>query len=117
MKRLIPAAIILVFIITICVWAHICIDRACDKTLSDVKKFYNEKITAQELEKLWRERKENMALFVNHEFLDEISIFIGQLTLSSDENSRLELDMIYKNVETTLKLIKDEQTLALHSFY
>lgn len=117
MKRLIPAAIIFVFIIAICITAHICIDRACDQTLIDVEKFYNEKITANELEKQWRERKENMALFVNHSFLDDVSIYIGQLTLSNKENTIPEFDMVYKSIKTTLKLIKDEQTLALHSFY
>ncbi len=117
MKRLIPAAVIFIFIIAVCVTAHIFTDCACDKTLSDIEKFYDKKISADELEKAWKDRKEEMSLFVNHSFLDDISVYIGQLTLSNNDDSIPELDMIYKNIESTLNLIKDEQTLALHSFY
>lgn len=117
MKRLIPATIIFIFIISVCITAHICIDRACDKTIADIEKFYSDELSAKELEKIWKDRKEEMSLFVNHEFLDEVSVYIGQLTLSSEEDDIPELDMAYKNIKTTLSLIKAEQTLALHSFY
>ncbi len=117
MKRLIPAVIIFVIVITVCVTAHICIDRACDQTLEDMEMFYSEQLTAKELEKIWHDRKEKMSLFVNHSFLDELSLYIGQLTLSSEEDNIPELDMTYRNIKTTLSLIKSEQTLALHSFY
>ncbi|MDO4608221.1 MAG: DUF4363 family protein [Clostridia bacterium] len=117
MKRLIPAAIILIFVIVICITAHTCIDRACDQTIVDIERFYKEEMSGKELEKIWRDRKEEMSLFVNHEFLDEVSVYIGQLTLSSEEDDIPELDMAYKNIKTTLSLIKAEQTLALHSFY
>ncbi len=117
MKRLIPATIILIFVISVCTAAHICIDRACDQTIADIESFYNEEISGKQLEKIWKDRKEKMSLFVNHEFLDEVSVYIGQLTLSSEEDDIPELDMAYKNIKTTLSLIKAEQTLALHSFY
>ncbi len=117
MKRLIPAGIIFVLVIAVCITAHTFIDRACDKTIVDIEKFYNEEIDAAQLEKIWKDRKEEMSLFVNHEFLDEMSLYIGQLTLSSKEDNIPELDMTYKNINTTLSLIKAEQTLALHSFY
>ncbi len=116
MKRLIPAAIILVFIISICVVAHICVDRACEKTLDDIENYYNKTITAPQLENRWKERKEHMALFVNHGFLDKISLYIGQLTLTTNDNSP-ELNAVYKNIESVLSLIKAEQKFALHSFY
>ncbi len=116
MKRLIPAVIILVFIISICVVAHICVDRACEKTLDDIEVFYNGGITADQLENRWKERKEQMALFVNHGFLDKISVYMGQLTLATDDNSH-ELNAVYKNIKSVLSLIKAEQKFALHSFY
>ncbi len=117
MKRLIPAGIIFVLVIAICITAHKFIDQSCEKTIVDIERFYNEEISGKELEKIWKDRKEEMSLFVNHEFLDEMSLYIGQLTLSSEEDNIPELDMTYKNINTTLSLIKAEQTLALHSFY
>ncbi len=116
MKRLIPAAIILVFIISICICAHICVDRACQKTIDDIENYRNKNITAAQLENSWKKRKEQMALFVNHGFLDKISVYIGQLTISTDDNSS-EFDTIYKNIKSVISLIKAEQKFALHSFY
>lgn len=117
MKRLIPAAIILIFIISVCICAHVFVDRACDQTVNDIEAYYNNKITASTLENSWKERKEQMALFVNHDFLDKISVYIGQLTVSSSNGSSPELNAIYKNIESVLSLIKAEQKFALHSFY
>ena len=116
MKRLIPAAIILLFIISICIIAHIFLDHACEKTLDDIEHFYNGSITAAQLENRWKERKEQMALFVNHDFLDKISVYVGQLALTTDDNSP-DHNVIYKNIESVLSLIKAEQEFAPHSFY
>ncbi len=116
MKRLIPAAIILVFIISICICAHICVDRACKKTIDDIENYYNQNITGAQLENNWKERKEQMALFVNHGFLDKISVYIGQLTIDTN-NSLPESYTVYKNIESVISLIKAEQKFALHSFY
>ncbi len=117
MKRLIPALIIFILTIALCLGAHIYVDRACDKTIGDIKSYYDNKITASQLENSWKERKENMALFVNHNFLDKISLYIGQLTVTSDNVNSPELNVIYKNIEGVLSLIKAEQKFALHSFY
>ena len=116
MKRLIPAAIILLFIISICIIAHIFVDHACEKTLDDIEHFYNGSITAAQLENRWKERKEQMALFVNHDFLDKISVYIGQLTITTNDNLP-EHNAVYKNIESVLSLIKAEQEFAPHSFY
>ncbi len=117
MKRLIPAIAILVFTITLCSLANIFVDHACDQTLDDIESYYSQHITASELENSWQKRKEQMSLFVNHGFLDKISIYIGQLTVVSNDNTSSETNAIYKNIESVLSLIKEEQKFALHSFY
>lgn len=117
MKRLIPAAIILILLISVCIGSHIYVDRACEKTLIDINAFQDKKISASTLENFWKERKEQMGIFVNHSFLDKISLYIGQLTLSIEKDNSSEFDTVYKNIETLLELIKAEQKLALHSFY
>ncbi len=57
-----------------------------------------------------------MSLFVNHGFLDKISIYIGQLTVFTDSNLP-ENQAVYKNIESVLALIKAEHRFGMHSFY
>ena len=113
MKRLIAAAIILVFIISVCAVSHIYVDRACQQTLNDVERYYNQEISADALQKSWSKQKEKMSVFVNHSFLDKISVYIGQL----DTQQSLADDAVYKNIKTLLSLINEEQRLELHRFY
>lgn len=114
MKRLIPAAIILIFIITVCIGANIYVNKNCDLTLEYINEYRNNKITNTKLEDFWQERKEKMSLFVNHGFLDKITVYIGQLAASEDLSDS---DIVYKNIESVLNLIRTEQEFALHSFY
>lgn len=116
MKRLIPAAIILAIIITLCVVSYLCIVEICSDTLHDIDQYYNKVISADTLNQNWESNKEKLAVFANHNFLDKITIYIGQLTLS--ENSKKEKSYeIYQNIKTILSIIKEEQRPSLHSFY
>lgn len=117
MKRLIPASIILILLITICFCSHSYIDKLCKKTASDIEKYRNQTITASVLEENWKNQKENMSIFVNHEFLDKISIYIGQLTVYDITANPAVLETTYKNILTVLSMIKEEQRFELHSFY
>lgn len=117
MKRLIPAGIILIFIISVCIFSNIYVDRACEQTADDINAYYNQTISADTLQSSWNRQKEKMSLFVNHGFLDKISIYIGQLTLTENKDNPPESDAIYKNIQTVLSLIKEEQEFDLHSFY
>lgn len=117
MKRLIPAGIILVFLISICIFSNIYVDRICEQALDDIKAYHNKEISATSLEGSWNHQKEKMSLFVNHGFLDKISVYIGQLTLTENKDNHPESDTIYKNIQTVLSLIKEEQKFELHSFY
>lgn len=117
MKRLIPAGIILIFIVSLCIFSHLYVDRICEQTLDDINAYYNQIITADTLQNSWQQRKEQMAIFVNHGFLDKISVYIGQLALTTEENNHSASDTVYKNIQTVLSLIKEEQKFELHSFY
>lgn len=114
MKRIIPAVIIIVFVIIICIGANVYVKQKCDITLEYINKYRTGEITSQQLENYWQDQKEKLSLFVNHDFLDKITVYIGQLTIK--ENS-VNFDVTYKSIESVLKLIKEEQEFALHSFY
>ncbi len=116
MKRIVPAVLILIFTISLCVFSHVFISKSCDHTLNDISKFQNKKISADALENSWQKRKEKMSLFVNHGFLDDISIHIGQLTAYDNQDSEY-FEHTLKNIKTILAMIRDEQRLSAHSFY
>ncbi|MBR5473748.1 MAG: DUF4363 family protein [Clostridia bacterium] len=117
MKRLIPAVIILVLTVSVCVFSHIYVNDICDQTLTSVENYYNKSISPHQIETTWEEQKEKMSLFVNHDFLDKISIYVGQLTINENIDNSPERDITYKNIKSVLKLIKEKQKFELHSFY
>ena len=116
MKRLFYAIIILILLLSISVYSHAAVDDYCSQTLTDIKNFSNKKISADTLTKSWRERKEKMSAYVNHDFLDQISLYVGQMTLG-DNHEDENFTVAYQNIETLITLIRDEQKLAAHSFY
>lgn len=116
MKRIIPAVIILIFTVSLCICSHTLVDRACDATQSDINDYRNNSISGEKLDQLWQKRKEKMSLFVNHGFLDDVTIYIGQLTAYDNQSSE-HFDHTFKNIQTVLSMIKEEQQLAAHSFY
>lgn len=116
MKRLIPATVILIFIISLCFTSHFLVNKICNQTIEDINKFRDKSTSAQNLENTWKKSKEKLSIFVNHGFLDDVSVYISQLTLFTADNSS-QFDTIYKNIETMIDMIKEEQRLATHSFY
>ena len=116
MKRIFPAIVILLFTISLCIYSHSFVDNACNTTLSDINDFRNNYISGDTLERYWVERKEKMSLFVNHSFLDDITISIGQLITYDNKNSEY-FNHTFKNIQTLLSMIKEEQQFAAHSFY
>lgn len=116
MKRLIYAIIILIFLFTLTIYSHFSIDRYCSETITDIKNFSSQKISSDKLTRLWNDRKEKMSAFVNHDFLDQISLYIGQMTLGNNDEDE-NFSVAYKNIETLLTMIKAEQRLSTHSFY
>ena len=116
MKRLIYAAIAFFLLLSLTVYSHISVDRHCNATLKELKEFQNQTIAGETLTQSWTRRKEKMSAFVNHDFLDQISLYVGQITLGNS-NKDESFAVAYKNIETLLSMVQQEQRLALHSFY
>lgn len=116
MKRLIYAVLVFILLLSLTIYSHVSVDRHCNTTLKEVKDFQNQTITGEALAQSWSAHKEKMSAFVNHDFLDQISLYINQISLgysNKDEN----FAVACKNIETLLSMIQQEQRLALHSFY
>lgn len=116
MKRLIPATIVFILLLSLTIYSHFTIDNYCKITSEELKQFSDNTISSKTLTQNWQKRKEKMSAFVNHGFLDEITLYMGQIELGDnveDEN----FTVAYKNIETLLSMIRDEQRLSAHSFY
>lgn len=115
MKRLIPAAIILICVITVCVASHCYVWRTCDLTVNYVQDYQNQKINADELKNYWNKNKQNLEITVNHKLLDDISIYIDELAVNdlSDDD----FIITFQNIKTSLQLIKSEYRLAKNNFF
>ena len=116
MKRLLYAIVVLILLFSLAVYSHVAVDQYCEETITDLKNFSDKKISANTLTKSWRDRKEKMSAYVNHDFLDQISLYIGQMTLG-DNHEDENFTVAHQNIETLITLIRDEQKLATHSFY
>lgn len=116
MKRLIPAVIILLSVIVVCNISHNYVNNVCDKTTENIENYHNKEIDSDTLEKNWECQKEKLGIFVNHGLLDDISMSIGKLTLY-DTRSDNRFYEAYRDIQTTLEMIKEEQKFGLHSFY
>ena len=93
------------------------VKTACDNLITDIDSFYNKNISADALQSNWQNNKEKMSAFVNHQFLDDISLYIGQLTVSDADIKSPEFNTTRTNILTIISMIKNEQHLAAHSFY
>lgn len=116
MKRLIYAIVAIALLLCMTLYSKFTVKQHCTNTLNELKQFKTHVISGDTLTKTWSNRKEKMSAFVNHDFLDQISIYIGQITLG-ESNKDQNFAVAYKNVETLLSMIIDEQQLDEHSFY
>ena len=126
MKRLIPAVIILVCIISICICANVYVGRTCEQMLDTIDKYYADCTNASnteinqltnKLKSTWYNKKEKLALFINHSFLDKTTVYINELPVIIEDGTHHEFMLTYANIKTLFSQMKAEQKFALHSFY
>ncbi len=126
MKRLIPAAFIFIFVLTICICGNNYVDATYKKTMAEINSCYEiyqsgNKEQAEEfaenLSNNWHKTKVKLAAFVNHSFLDNISVYMSQLPVLIQQDSESLFLIAYKNIESSLEQMAEEQKFHLHSFY
>lgn len=126
MKRLIPASIMIIFIAALCIYSNVYVNRACEQTVTDIEQYYENcfsnsdstiETLSQNLENNWKKRKETLELFVNHSFLDKISLYIAQLPVLAQSGNETQFILVCENIKELTEQICEEQKFALHSFY
>lgn len=126
MKRLIPASIMIIFIAALCIYSNVYVNRACKQTVTNIEQYYENcfsnsgstiETLSQNLENNWQKRKETLELFVNHSFLDKISLYIAQLPVLAQSGNETQFILVCENIKELTEQICEEQKFALHSFY
>lgn len=126
MKRLIPALIIFLIVISLCISANLCVEKTSQKTLRQIEYCYQEFEAgntkkalelSQSLKDNWHKDKETLEIFINHSFLDKVNLYICQLPVSIKNNSKSDFLIQYENIKTIFEQMTKEQKLGLHSLY
>ena len=124
MKRLIPAAILFVLVITAYITSLLYITNSCDKTkaLLDVSvTAYKENKTAQkeakEIENFWNKKEPLLSVFVNHDRIDDIETAISLLNVYAKMPDN---DLFYEyadNVKILIHQIMEDTEFTMHSIF
>lgn len=87
MSRFISAAVIAVFLTTVCIVSSVYAADFADDITKRTEEIYNGYGSAAELQEKWSEYNETAALYFDHKELEEVSALIGALqeTQSRDE--------------------------------
>ena len=126
MKRLIPAGVLAVFIIVICILSNITVTKTIEKFEDKIEKcesFYEDghygqaKKTAKDFKKEWEKVSKIVSVYSNHCPLDDISMFASVLPEAINEKNGFEFKSTVNQIKTALSTIKGEQTLTLESLY
>lgn len=123
MKRLIPAAVLTIILIILCVFSKVTVDRVGKKTNANIKEclesIENDKKDSEKkikkLETEWKKNMNVMSLFVNREKLDQVSGNIQ--TLKKYTDSRDEFDEACAKLKVIIDDIIEEQSLSLITFF
>lgn len=123
MKRLIAASLIIVFILASCIVGKFSIDYYCKKTKRDLISCRDEFLSTEgktdnsALDTLinnWKRRKTILAIFVNHNLLDTISVSINRLSTAQSEEIFMKE---YAEILWGLQQIVVEESIRAETFY
>ncbi len=122
MKRLIPAAILLIFVITAYITGYFYTTRTCDtasemlnECITIYKSDKNAHNSAKELEKFWGEREGTLSVFANHADIDQIELAIGSLVVYSNSPDNKIFYEYSGTVKTLLHQLIEDSKPSMHS--
>ena len=122
MRRLIAAAVLIVFVIAIYLTGYLYIDATCEKAeklvgdcVAAYEKNENIEFHTKKLEKYWSGKEKMLSVFTNHSVIDEIELTIESLSMHSKYPDN---EMFYE-YSSTLKILfhqlMEDTTPSAHS--
>lgn len=124
MKRIIAAAILLVFVGAAYFSAYFYISKTCeqardllDTCVAEYSDKGNAKQAAENLENFWSEKESPLSIFANHQSIDDIELAIYTLLDYSDTE---ENEIFYEysgTVKTLLHQLMEDTKPGIHSIF
>lgn len=124
MKRIIPAVIILILILTAFFGSYFYVNDVCKTAYEGVEgclKEYEEHGTAKAdsawLRNYWDEKEKILSFFVNHELIDKVELSISNLELHSKFSNNYMFYEACDTVKILLHQIMEDTKLTTHSVF
>lgn len=126
MKRLIPAAVLLIFIIIICAVSNYTVCKSIKTAKGEIEKceqlyksekFEDAKDYAQKFKKHWIKSNRLVSVYSNHCPLDDITKLSGILPVAIKEKNDFEFASAISQIKTAFDIIYEEQSFTLQSLY
>lgn len=126
MKRLIPASVIFIILILICIIGNIFVLNKCTKFSEKVEScydayqngdYYTSKEIASSLYGEWDTTQKKLAFFVNHAMLDDISKATARLASYKLDNPDTHFASECIDMQSVLHRMCDEQRIIPENFY
>lgn len=124
MKRLIPASILFVIVITTYISSLIYITKICNSTidrLQNIVEIYEQNDSAKEesknLKKYWEDKEKILSLFINHNHIDEIEQAISSLTVYAKEKDNVIFYEYADKTKVLLHQIIEDTKISTHSIF
>lgn len=122
MKRLIPACVLLIFVITSYLIGYYYISKTCDtanELLNQCVDIYksdsNAYKNAKKLEEFWGEREGTLSVFANHGDIDQIELAISSLVVHSNSPDNKIFYEYSSTVKTLLHQLQEDSKPSMHS--
>lgn len=124
MKRLIPAGVLLCFVIAVYLFSFNYINKSCNKTLNllnETTETYKTGETAEKsakkLKKYWDKEEIVLSLFINHNHIDDIEKAISSLNVYAKEKNNVIFYEYADEIKILLHQIIEDSKIGAHSIF
>lgn len=120
MKRIIAAAVILLFVVGVSICGGFIINKNADeieKQISEIQKtaFTDTNGKAEEFFCFWEEKREIMSIFVNHEVIDEIGKVAAKMVSAERAKNSDDLFEAANEILYIIRGIREDEKFSLYT--
>lgn len=124
MKRLIPASILIIIVLTVYLISLNYITDSCKEanellelSVTEYEKNGTSYEKTKNLNDFWNEKEKYLSFFVNHTHIDDIELAISSLVVYSKDKSNILYLEYADKVKVLLHQIKEDTKISTHSIF
>lgn len=120
MRRIIAAAVILLFVVGVSICGGFIINENADeieKQISEIQKtaFTDTNGKAEEFFYFWEEKREIMSIFVNHEVIDEIGKVAAKMVSAERAKNSDDLALAANEILYIIRGLREDEKFSLYT--